>query len=56
MYYLNRFPHEQGLLATPLYHALGDMWKLVLHTLYYAYCTELPTIFFFKQENYSHTC
>ena len=32
---ISRFLYEQGLLATPMYHEMGKMKRLALHTLCY---------------------
>ena len=36
---INRFLYEWDLFATPMYYEMGQMWRLILHTLFYICCT-----------------
>ena len=50
---ITRFLCKWGLFATPMYHDIGEMWKLTLHTLYHT-APNYKTIFFAERENRTH--
>ena len=50
-----RLLFKRGLFATPMYHDMGEMWRLTLHTLYYTCrAPNYKTIFFTERGNRTH--
>ena len=52
---ITRFLCERGLFATPIYHGMRQMWRLMLHTHDTTHVTpNYKTIFFIEQGNDRH--
>ena len=52
---ITRFLCKWDVFATPLYHDMGPMWRLMLHTLYYTFVApNCNTIFFAELGHRTH--